>query len=217
LCNPGTARGARPGSSGHVVTVNFCPTCGGRITRQWVVADARERAVCMSCHEVHYENPRILVTAMITWRQRLLLCRRAHAPSCGLWCAPGGFMEKEETLEQAAARELEEETGVRVAADHLTLYTVTNLPAISEVYVVFRGSVSEPTIACGRESLEARFFDQDEIPWQQLAWPELGSYLRLFFREQGTEDFGIHLSRAEPAGGFRRSYRIRAADADWRG
>jgi hypothetical protein len=77
--------------------------------------------------------------------------------------------------------------------------------------------VSEPTIACGRESLEARFFDQDEIPWQQLAWPELGSYLRLFFREQGTEDFGIHLSRAEPAGGFRRSYRIRAADADWRG
>lgn len=197
--------------------MNFCPTCGGRIKRQWVAADGRNRDVCTQCHRVHYENPRILVTAMITWNNRLLLCRRAHEPSYGLWCAPGGFMEKEETLEQAAARELEEETGVRIDADKLALYTVTNLPMISEVYVVFRATVSEPTVACGPESLEARFFGRDEIPWQELAWPQLGSYLRLFFSEQQTGDFGIHLSRADPDGGFRRSYRIRAADADWTG
>jgi 8-oxo-dGTP pyrophosphatase MutT (NUDIX family) len=126
-------------------------------------------------------------------------------------------MEKEETLEHAAARELEEETGSRIGADQLTLYTVTNLPTISEVYVVFRGSVSEPTIACGPESIEARFFGQDEIPWGELAWPELGGYLRLFFREQDAKDFGIHVSRADATGGFRRTYRIRAADADWYG
>jgi ADP-ribose pyrophosphatase YjhB (NUDIX family) len=199
------------------VAVNFCPDCGARVTRRRIPADERERAVCTGCHRVHYENPRILVTAMITWQHRVLMCRRANAPSCGLWCAPGGFMEQEETLEQAAARELVEETGVRIDADQLALYTVTNLPTISEVYVVFRGSVSEPTITCGAESLDARFFAEDEIPWQELAWPELGGYLRLFFREQAAQDFGIHLSRADPAGGFRRSYRIRAADADWYG
>lgn len=197
--------------------MNFCSDCGGRISRQWVAADGRERDVCMNCRQVHYENPRILVTAMITWQDRLLLCRRAHDPSYGLWCAPGGFMEKGETLEQAAARELEEETGVRIEADQLTLYTVTNLPMISEVYVVFRASVNEPTIACGAESLEAGFFRRDEIPWNQLAWPQLGSYIRLFFREQKAADFGIHLSRADLEGGFRRSYRIRAADSDWSG
>ncbi|MGB8403714.1 MAG: NUDIX hydrolase [Mycobacterium sp.] len=197
--------------------MNFCPSCGGRIDRQWMAVDGRERDVCAKCGQVHYENPRILVTAMITWRKRLLLCRRAHEPSFGLWCAPGGFMEKEETLEEAAARELKEETGVRIAADQLTLYTVTNLPTISEVYVVFRALVTEPAILCGPESLEAGFFSEDEIPWQELAWPQLGSYLRLFFREQAAEDFGIHLSRADQAGGFRRSYRILAADADWSG
>jgi ADP-ribose pyrophosphatase YjhB (NUDIX family) len=197
--------------------MNFCPSCGGRVKQQWVAADERDRDVCTRCHQVHYENPRILVTAMITWNDRLLLCRRAHEPSYGLWCAPGGFMEKEETLEQAAARELKEETGVRIDADQLALYTVTNLPMISEVYVVFRATVREPTVACGPESLEARFFSQDEIPWQELAWPQLGSYLKLFFGEQQAGDFGIHLSRADQVGGFRRSYRIRAADADWTG
>jgi len=199
------------------VAVNFCPDCGARVTRQWVEADGRDRAVCTSCYRVHYENPRILVTAMITWKQRLLMCRRAHEPYSGLWCAPGGFMEREETLEQAAARELVEETGVRIDPDLLTLYTITNLPTISEVYVVFRGSVSEPTVSVGAESLDAGFFSQAEIPWEALAYPELSRYLRLFFREQASGDFGIHLSRADPAGGFRRSYRIRAADADWRG
>jgi ADP-ribose pyrophosphatase YjhB (NUDIX family) len=199
------------------MAVNFCPDCGAPVTRRWVNADERERAVCTSCQRVHYENPSILVTAMITWQQRLLMCRRAHEPYSGLWCAPGGFMEQEETLEEAAARELVEETGVRIDPDELTLYTITNLPTISEVYVVFRGSVSEPTVSIGSESLDARFFSQAEIPWQELAYPELSSYLRLFFREQASGDFGIHLSRADPAGGFRRSYRIRAADADWRG
>lgn len=199
------------------MALNFCPECGAPVTRRWFAVDRRERAVCTTCQRIHYENPRILVTAMITWQQRLLMCRRAHEPYLGMWCAPGGFMEQGETLEQAAARETEEETGVHIDADQLTLYTITNLPTISEVYVVFRGSVSEPTVNAGAESLDVRYFGQAEIPWQELAYPELDSYLRLFFREQASEDFGIHLSRADAAGGFRRSYRIRAADADWRG
>jgi ADP-ribose pyrophosphatase YjhB (NUDIX family) len=196
--------------------VNFCPTCGAPVARQWVEADGRERAVCTRCRPVNFQNPRILVTAMITWRQRLLMCRRAHEPALGLWCPPGGFMEQEETLEEATARELVEETGVRIDADRLTLYTVTNLPTISEVYVVFRGSVSEPTIHCGVESLDAGFFGESEIPWQELAYPEMSSYLRLFFREQTNSDFGIHLSRADRAGRFRTSYRLRGADVDRR-
>ena len=106
---------------------------------------------------------------------------------------------------------------MRVAADHLTLYTVTNLPAISEVYVVFRGSVSERTIACGPESLDARFFDQDEIPWQELAWPELGSYCGC-----SSANRALRISASTSAAPTQREasaarYRIRAADADWRG
>lgn len=190
--------------------MNFCSSCGSPVESKWIAADGRERIVCPSCNVIHYQNPRILVTAMITWQQKLLMCRRAHQPAMGLWCPPGGFMEQGETLEQATARELREETGVRIEAEDLTLYTVTNLPTISEVYIVFRGLVAEPTIQCGSESLEAVFFSEAEIPWQSLAYPEMASYLRLFFQEQTTEDFGIHLSRADRAGRFRRSYRLKS-------
>ena len=45
---------------------------------------------------------------------RLLLIRRGHAPSAGLWSVPGGRMEAGETQEQAVVRELAEETGLAV-------------------------------------------------------------------------------------------------------
>jgi 8-oxo-dGTP pyrophosphatase MutT (NUDIX family) len=117
-------------------------------------------------------------------------------------------MEQGETLESAAARETLEETGVHVRADELTLYTVTSLSKISEVYVCFRASVSSDECNAGHESLEARFFGEKETPWENLAYPEMPGFLRLYFREQAERRFGIHLSRVDEVGRFRREYRL---------
>jgi ADP-ribose pyrophosphatase YjhB (NUDIX family) len=145
---------------------------------------------------------------MLTYQDKLLLCRRAEAPSLGKWNPPSGFMEMGETLEQAAARETLEEVGVKVNASELDLYTVTSLAKISEVYVCFRGSLTTDTCKAGRESLDVQFFSEAEIPWQDLAYPEMSGFLRLFFRESATKTFGIHLSSVDAAGRFRNGYQI---------
>lgn len=66
-----------------------------------------------------YDYPRPAVTVDIALFHsgddgpEVLLIRRAREPMQGLWALPGGYVEKDEPLEAAAARELEEETGLR--------------------------------------------------------------------------------------------------------
>lgn len=65
-----------------------------------------------------YEHPRPALSVDIVLFQRsgnttsVLLIKRARAPFKGRWAFPGGFVDKDEALEEAAARELREETGL---------------------------------------------------------------------------------------------------------
>lgn len=147
---------------------------------------------------------------MITCGSRLLMCRRANEPAAGLWTTPTGFMEEHETLEQAAARETYEETGVVVDPDSLILHTIANLPFISEVYVTFRAVVDDTTTCCGRECLDVRFFEQNEIPWNALAYDAMAGFLRLFLRELATNRFGVHVGHVDQHGKSRRTYELLA-------
>ena len=73
--------------------------------------DNRERRVCDGCCFVDYVNPKIVVGAVATWEDRLLLCKRAIEPRLGYWTVPAGFMEERESVEEGAAREAFEEAG----------------------------------------------------------------------------------------------------------
>jgi ADP-ribose pyrophosphatase YjhB (NUDIX family) len=188
----------------------FCTLCGAPLKARWVEADQRERLACTRCEGIHYQNPKVLVVAMVTNAKRVLLCRRAHAPALGLWTAPSGFMEENETLEQAAARETLEETGVTVSPDDLILHTIANLPSISELYVTFRAEVDQPRIHCGPESLDVGLFGEKEVPWDALAYPAMTGFLRMFFREMSSNQFGVHLGHVDENGKSRRSYHLLA-------
>ena len=59
----------------------FCCCCGGPLEQRWLDAEQRHRLACARCGYVHYRNPHVLVAAMITHGDRILMCRRAHEPN----------------------------------------------------------------------------------------------------------------------------------------
>ena len=62
-----------------------------------------------------------MVTVCLHDEESMLWVRRGIEPSKGLWAFPGGFLEKGETIERAAIRELYEETGIKISESDLVL------------------------------------------------------------------------------------------------
>jgi ADP-ribose pyrophosphatase YjhB (NUDIX family) len=140
--------------------------------------DNRARLVCDHCGFIDYVNPRIVVGAVCTWEDRILLCRRAIEPRKGFWTMPAGFLEEKETVEEGAMREAWEEARARIEIGPLLgLYSV---PRISQVQMVFRAGLKSPDVGVGEESLEVRLVRWEEIPWGELAFPSVLSALRRF-------------------------------------
>ena len=96
-------------------------------------------------------------------RGRMLLIRRGHAPSRGLWSVPGGRVEPEETEEAAVVREVAEETGLAVAAG--ALLGRVRIPAGSVVFTVadFACRLTDP------EQRPVAGDDADDAAWVDAA------------------------------------------------
>ena len=75
-----------------------------------------EEATKNSHPTVYPQMPLVAVGAVVIHNGKVLLVRRGHPPSEGLWAIPGGSVELGETLQQAAEREILEETGIRIKA-----------------------------------------------------------------------------------------------------
>lgn len=149
--------------------------------------DNRERHVCADCGWIHYDNPKIVVGAVCTWEDRILLCKRAIPPRRGFWTIPAGFMEEHETTAEGAAREAFEEACAELEID--ALLGVYNIPRISQVQMIYRARLTHPDVAAGEESEAVRLVAWDEIPWDDLAFPSVHWALRHFDEVRGHSAF----------------------------
>ena len=172
--------------NGVLLCMKFCSTCGHDLTLRVPDGDNRERSVCDACGMIHYQNPKIVTGCLPVYDDRILMCKRAIEPRAGLWTLPAGFMENGESAEAGAQRETMEEACAEVEIE--ALYTVFSLPHISQVYMFYLAKLPEPVFAAGEESLDVALFAEDQIPWEQLAFPVVTDTLRHFFadRPQGT-------------------------------
>lgn len=140
--------------------------------------DNRHRQVCNDCGFIAYENPKVVVGAVVTFEDKILLCRRAINPRSGFWTLPAGYMELHETAEAGAMREAFEEARAKIAIDQLLgAYTI---PRLSQVQLIYRARLVDPAISAGPESLDVGLFTWDDIPWDELAFPSVHWALRHF-------------------------------------
>jgi ADP-ribose pyrophosphatase YjhB (NUDIX family) len=144
--------------------------------------DNRARLVCPDCGYVEYANPKVVVGAVCTWENRILLCRRAIKPALGRWTIPAGFLELGETTSQGAAREVWEEARARIRIEDII--GIYEIPHISQIYMIYRALMVGPECAPGDESQEVEMLDWEAIPWDQLAFPSVVWALQRF-REGG--------------------------------
>lgn len=175
--------------------MKFCSSCGGAVELRIPEDDDRERHVCTVCGLIHYVNPRVIVGCLPVYEDKVLLCKRAIEPRLGFWTLPAGFMENRETTQQGAARETWEEARARV--EDLELYRIFDIPYISQVYMFYRCALINGEYGVGPESLETGLFTQDEIPWDDIAFPVVRQTLEAWFRDRDVGHYPVEVSAIE--------------------
>lgn len=140
----------------------FCSTCGGPVARE---IDEYVRFVCEACGAVHYLNPKVSAGVIVVSEGSLLLVRRAIEPYAGHWNLPAGYVEYEETTEQAAVREAREEAGVDVTLSGLHgVYSCFDDPRAHYVLVIYRAAIEAGELRGGDDVDDARLFPLGALP-----------------------------------------------------
>lgn len=150
-------------------SLRFCSACGAPLAVATPPEDHRERHCCAACGHIAYVNPRLVVTTLpVNDRGEVMLILRGIEPGYGLWAQPGGFLEIDETVFEAAVRETLEETGLLVQPGELVgIYSRLEAAVVT---LMFEAQVVGGAPRVTPEAIEVRAFAPAEIPWELIAF-----------------------------------------------
>jgi ADP-ribose pyrophosphatase YjhB (NUDIX family)/GNAT superfamily N-acetyltransferase len=132
--------------------------------RQGHVA-GRARLVCPNCGFVLFQNPVPGTGVLVEMNDGVVLIRRGHEPHTGRWALPAGFIEADESIEEAAIRECREETGLDV--ELIELFGVDSFPegpVQSGIIIFYRARPVGGELRPGDDAAEASVFPPDALP-----------------------------------------------------
>ncbi|CAN7154369.1 NUDIX hydrolase [Pseudoduganella sp. LjRoot289] len=166
--------------------MKFCSECAQPVELTIPAGDNRPRYVCTQCTAIHYQNPKMVLGSIPVWERdgqlQVLLCKRAIEPRYGYWTLPAGFMENNETTAEAALRETVEEAGANIELG--PLFSLMNVARVHQVHMFYLATLRDLDFAPGEESLDVQMFTEEQIPWEDLAFPTIRNTLELFFADR---------------------------------
>lgn len=141
----------------------YCPICATELVVQYVFD--RERQQCPACGWIHFKGPKVGAGALVEQDGKVILIKRGIEPGKGQWCFPSGFMEYDETPQQAAIREFKEETGFDIAITALVdvFYYDADFRGAG-ILILYRGRISGGAPTPMDDAAEIRFLGPAELP-----------------------------------------------------
>lgn len=138
-----------------------CHRCGGLTEER--LTDGRTRPVCRACGLVIYLDPKLAVAVVLERDGKVLLGKRGPgARAAGKWSFPAGFVERGEPVEDAAVREVREETGYSIELG--PLIALISSPGEIVVLAVYTGSIVSGAEAPADDVTELGWFPTDALP-----------------------------------------------------
>ena len=127
-----------------------------------------KRLVCGACSFIFYQDPKVVAGTIFTLDGGIVLLKRGVEPALGKWVFPGGYVDRGESVQDAAIRETKEESRLDVRLN--SLLNVYSYPRSPNVIVVYAAEVIGGMLEAADESVEARIFPPGDVPWPELAF-----------------------------------------------
>jgi ADP-ribose pyrophosphatase YjhB (NUDIX family) len=173
--------------------MKYCSDCAARLELKIALGDLMQRPTCTQCGRVHYENPKMLSSCTLYTHDRVLFIKRAQEPFAGLWQIPGGFVENYEAPEEAAAREVFEETRIKVDPSRLILSGILTVRHMNQVYLNYRCALGDQVGSSTEEASQVSLLSEGDLPAHEFIYPAvLIQYLAMFYTSLRTGSFGIN-------------------------
>lgn len=144
--------------------MQYCIECGGVLKAKEI--DNRIRLICRHCSRVHYRNPLPVVLGVLSRDDgEILLIRRGIDPGKGKWALPGGFVEEDESPEEAILREIEEEVGIKGELAGLIGVYRSKTQLYGPVIIIgYKMMVQSWIYSLGKEVSEVKSFPKNHLP-----------------------------------------------------
>ena len=140
--------------------IKYCQRCGGAMVDRTV--ERKTRRACAACGFIAFQDPKVAAAVLVLLDGGLVLVKRGVEPAIGRWAFPSGYIDRGESVEDGAVREVKEETGLDVHTTGLVgLYSETGSAVILAAY---SAQVIGGTLAPGHDADEAGTFALDDLP-----------------------------------------------------